>query len=324
MNDSELLNTAATLFKLESQALLAARGRLGQPFLDAVELINRCRGKVIITGVGKSGIAGMKIAATFSSTGMPALFLHSGEAGHGDLGVVTATDVVLALSYSGETQEITALVPRLKFLGVPVIALTGSPDSAHARASDVMLDVSVPKHPWPFGILPTASNTVTVATGEALALALLVSRGIHESDFASLHPGGILGRKILVQVGDLMHAGADIPVVRTDTDMREVLIEMTEKRLGVTCVTNSDGALAGIITDGDLRRFLSEIPDPLSCKAIDAMTKNPKFVRPDILCAAALGIMEDHAITSLPVINDADELMGIIHMHDIIRMEADR
>lgn len=320
--ETELLDIARKVLYLESEALTHVRDRLGEPFLEAVHCLDGCRGKVVITGLGKSGIAGKKIAATLSSTGVPSLFLHAGEANHGDLGVVSKGDVVLALSYSGETHELVEIIPRFKVLGVPVIAMTGSTSSVLANLADVVLDVSVPQYPWPFGLLPTASNAVTVAIGDALAVTLLVARGVKEEDFAQFHPGGLLGRKILVKVCDLMHTGEELPVVDEKANLRLILMEMTAKRLGVACVTNSDGRLRGIITDGDLRRLLERESDPLDRTANEIMTVNPKTITPDVLAAKALHIMESHSITSLAVLDNTQKLIGVIHIHDILKLET--
>ncbi len=319
-----LLNIGKEVFQLEGEALNRTAGQLGEPFLKAVHILDKCQGKVIITGLGKSGIAGKKISATLSSTGVPALFLHAGEAGHGDLGVVSQGDVVLALSYSGETQELNDLIPRFKLLDVPVLALTGSPKSTLAEISDVLLDVSVPSYPWPYGLLPTASNAVTVAMGDALAVTLLMSRGFKESDFGALHPGGLLGRKLLVKVGNLMHRGEELPIVTANTPMREVLIEMTVKKLGVACVVDDTGCLIGIITDGDLRRLFESESDPLNCSASEAMIDNPKSTSKDLISAQVLNEMEKHSITALPVVEEDNKLIGIIHIHDLIKMETNR
>jgi len=320
----KLLGVARRVVELELEAVGLIGERLGEPFLKALSLISRCRGKLVVTGLGKSGVAAMKIATTFSSSGAPALFLHAAEALHGELGVVTPGDTLLAVSYSGETRELNEFVPRLKMLGVSVVALTGNAASTLAGLADCVLDVSVPSHPWPFGILPTASVAATVAMGDALAVALLVSRGVSAEDFALLHPGGLIGRKLLVRVEDLMHTGAALPQVTAETGMRKVLMEMTAKLLGVACVVDDKGRLLGIITDGDLRRLLERYPNPLDLSAREAMTPNPKSISPLRLAARALHIMETHAITSLPVVDETGVVAGLIHMHDIIKMETHR
>ncbi len=325
IDDPELLmEVARKLIKLESQSLNELAQRLDGTFLEALDLLHFCKGKIVVTGLGKSGIAAKKISATLASTGAPSLFLHAAEAIHGDMGVVSAGDIILAISYSGETRELTDLIPRLKLLGVTVIALTGTPTSALATLADLHLDVSVPKHEWPFGLLPTSSNATTVALGDALAVALLVRRGIKEEDFAMLHPGGLLGGKMLVKVKDLMHGGINIPMVSPDASMKQAIMEMTTKRLGTVCVVDTNGELLGIFTDGDLRRLLEKTSNPFDLTAAEAMTRNPKALSPDSLSARALRIMEQHSITTLPVINDGRKLVGIIHMHDIVKLETIR
>ena len=324
MDNEKALHVAHHLLKLESEAINIAEDKLGESFLEALKILEECSGKVIVTGLGKSGIAAKKIAATLASTGEPALFLHAAEAVHGDMGVISAGDVAICLSYSGETHELIDLIPRLKLLGVPVIAMTGNSQSSLAGLADCVIDVAVPLHPWPFGIIPTASNAVTVAIGDALAVALLVSKDIKEEDFALLHPGGLLGRKMLVKVDDLMHTGDALPVVRMDTDMRSVLVEMTAKRLGITCVVNDEMKLEGVITDGDLRRLLERSDNPLDMSAGEAMTPTPKSITPDTLSARALHLMEKFSITSLAVTDNGGRLIGLIHMHDILRMETNR
>jgi arabinose-5-phosphate isomerase len=322
-NPQQLLAIARRVIDLEGEALALLAARLGSQFLQALDSLHACKGKIIVTGLGKSGIAAKKIAATLASTGAPSLFLHSSEAIHGDMGVISAGDVAIAISYSGETAELVELVPRMRLLGVPVIALTGKPSSSLATLSDCHLDVSVPTNEWPFGLIPTASSATTVAVGDALAIALLVRRGLHEEDFALLHPGGLLGRKMLVKVRDLMHTGEALPVIPFDAGMREAVVEMTAKRLGVTCVVDQ-GRLAGIITDGDLRRLLERNSNPFDFKASQVMIRNPKMTSPDILAAAALHEMESHSITSLPVVGADRELVGLIHIHDIVKLETTR
>lgn len=319
-----MLDIARQVIKLESEALNALAERQGDAFLQALDLLLACRGKIIVSGLGKSGIAAQKIAATLASTGAPSLFLHASEAVHGDMGVISVGDAAIAVSYSGETRELIELIPRMKLLGVPVIALTGSPASALGELADCHLDVSVPRYEWPFGLIPTASNATTIAVGDALAVALLVRHGVRAEDFALLHPGGLLGRKMLVKVRDLMHSGEALPVVRPDAGMREALMQMTAKRLGATCVVDERGRLKGIITDGDLRRLLERAPNPLELSVSEAMTPHPKSVTPDTLAARALRLMEEHSITSLPVVRNGGVLVGLVHMHDIVKLETSR
>lgn len=317
----QIKKIATQVFALEIQALELASKGIGESFVRAVEVLSNCQGKVIVTGLGKSGIAGKKIAATLASTGKPALFLHAGEACHGDLGVAAAGDVLIALSYSGETIEVIELIPRLKFLGVPVIALTGKLSSSLARVSDVVINAEVPKYPWPFGLLPTTSNAVTVALGDALAIALLDLMGVREDDFAKFHPGGLLGKKLLMRVKDLMHGGSEIPKVKVETLMIDTLMEMTAKRLGVACVVDETDKLVGIITDGDIRRLFERDSNPLKLFAREVMTENPSSVADYTLAATALNTMENHSITALPVTDEDKVLTGIIHIHDILRLE---
>jgi len=324
MDNKALLEVAHKLLVLESGAIKTLSNRLDESFLEALKLIDNCKNKVIVTGLGKSGIAGRKIAATLASIGEPALFMHSTEAVHGDMGVISKGDVAICISYSGETRELMELIPRFRIQGVPVIAMTGNLNSALANLADCVLDVSVPSLPWPYGILPTSSNAVTVAIGDALAVTLLAMRGVKEEDFALLHPGGLLGAKMLVRVNDIMHTGNALPVVAMNTGMKEAVVEMTAKRLGAACVVDEDGKLQGIITDGDLRRLLEESPNPLECTAEEAMTRSPKTVNAKNLSARALHTMESKNITSLPVIDDDGILIGLVHIHDILKLETTR
>lgn len=323
-DDQHLLEVARKLLILESNAVQSAADNLGKPFLQALKLLRECRNKVIVIGLGKSGIAARKIAATLASTGKPALFLHAAEAIHGDMGVISSGDTAICLSYSGETHELVDLVPRFRLLGVPVIAMTGNSKSTLAELADCVLDITVPSQPWPYGILPTSSNAVTVGVGDALAVALLVSRGINEKDFALLHPGGLLGRRLLIKVQDIMHTGDELPLVGRDSSMREALMEMTAKRLGVACIVDDEGRIDGIITDGDLRRLLEGKSDPLNLPAKDAMTPSPKTIDPETLSLRALHIMEKHEITSLPVVDENKKIIGLVHMHDILKLETSK
>ena len=324
MEKDNILEVARRLLTYESEAIYAVIERLNGVFLTALEFLNTCNGKIIVTGLGKSGIAGKKIAATLASTGAPALFMHSAEAVHGDMGVVSAGDVAICLSYSGETREVVDLIPRFRLLGVPVITLTGNETSSLGQLADCVIDVSVPSYPWPYGLLPTSSSAVTVAVGDALAVTLLVSRNIREENFAQLHPGGLLGRKLLVKVESLMHTGEALPLVKKETGMREALMEMTARRLGVACIVEATGRLDGVITDGDLRRLLEKYNNLLDMKAGDVMTVNPKTIEPERLAARALHVMEKHSITSLPVVDGSGILVGLIHMHDILKLETQK
>ncbi|MEO6029171.1 MAG: KpsF/GutQ family sugar-phosphate isomerase [Candidatus Binatia bacterium] len=303
---------------IEAAALTALAARLDHRFDAAVRLIAGRGGKVVVTGMGKSGHVGRKIAATLASTGTPAFFLHAAEALHGDLGMLERQDLVLAVSNSGETAEILDLVPHVKRLGLPFVALTGRPQSTLARTADAILDVSVAEEACPLGLAPTASTTAAIAMGDALAVALLEHRGFRREDFAALHPAGTLGRKLL-RVADLMHVGAAIPRVRTGSVMTDVLREMTAKRLGVTAVVDVDDRLVGIVTDGDLRRALAA-GDLVTTRMVDdVMGLKPKAIDADSLAALAVSIMERHAITVLFILDADQKLAGVIHLHDLLR-----
>jgi arabinose-5-phosphate isomerase len=311
---------AKKVFNIESKAISSLGDRLDQNFERAVELIRNCKGRVIVSGMGKSGIIGKKIAATLASTGTPAFFMHPAEASHGDLGMVTGDDIVLALSNSGETDELVGLIPHLKRFNVTLIALAGKKSSTLARSSDVCLDVSVDEEACPMGIVPTASTTAALAMGDAIAVALLLMRGLKEEDFAAYHPKGILGKKLLVTVGDLMHKGDALPKVKSDTPMTETVMEISSKRLGITTVLDDAGKLIGVVTDGDLRRGIEKLGSTLFEKtAKDIMTAGPKSIVADALAAKALAIMEKHSITALPVPDAEGRPAGIIHLHDILR-----
>jgi len=302
---------------IEARALDALAARLGDEFSRAVDVLAACGGKVVVSGLGKSGLVCRKIAATLASTGTPALFLHAAEGMHGDVGMLARGDVLLAASYSGST-EVVALVAPARRLGIPVVALCGNPASALARAADVVLDVSVAEEACPLGLAPTASTTATLALGDALAIALLERRGFGVEDFGSLHPGGALGRK-LKRVDELMHVGDEMPVVAEDAAMRDALREMTAKRLGLTGVVDRQGALAGIITDGDLRRAVESHGDLLRFRASDVMTRSPKTVPAGALAERALALMEQHAITALFIVEPDGRPAGVLHMHDLLR-----
>ena len=315
------LALARKVLETEAAAILALVARLDRRFERAVELLRCCRGRVILTGMGKSGIICQKIAATLASTGTPAHFMHPAEAIHGDLGVVQSDDVVVALSHSGETDEILRLLEALRRLGVKLIVITGAPDSLLAQAADVALDCSVTEEACPLNLVPTASTTAALAIGDALAMTLLVEKGFREEDFASLHPGGKLGKRFL-RVDSLMHAGKHCPVVRADTPMRDVIYEMTSKTLGMTCVIDGGERLVGIITDGDLRRHLERTPDIRALTAGDVMTRGPVTIPPSALAVEALNLMEQRKITSLVVVAaDGGRVAGVVHFHDLWRTE---
>ncbi len=315
-----ILEEAKKVIRIEAEALYALAEAIDDTFKSAVELILTCRGRVVVTGMGKSGLIGQKIASTFSSTGTPSFFLHPAEGVHGDLGMIMKGDVVIAISNSGETEEIVRILPVVKRLGAHLISIAGNPSSTLARAGDVFLPVTVREEACPLGLAPTASTTATLALGDALAVALLVERGFREEDFALFHPGGALGKKLLLRVEDLMHAGDAVPLVNSEALMREALFVITAKGLGVTGVIDESGSLIGIITDGDLRRALERGIDIISASAGTMMTKNPKRIAKSELAAKALNIMEQSAITSLFVTDGgSDSPVGIIHLHDLLK-----
>ncbi|MBF0293951.1 MAG: KpsF/GutQ family sugar-phosphate isomerase [Magnetococcales bacterium] len=314
-----MLERARRILRMEAEAILAMADRLDDGFARAVRLLLACKGRVVVTGMGKSGMIGRKIAATLASTGAPAFFLHPAEGSHGDLGMVTRTDVVVLLSNSGETGEILALLPVFKRLGVPMIALTGRIGSTLARMSDVVLDIAVEREACPMGLAPTSSTTAALAMGDALAVAVLEQRDFGPEQFAFLHPGGSLGRRLLVRVADLMHTGERIPLVREEDAVREALFEMTAKRFGMTGVTDATGRLAGIITDGDLRRRLETDPDMLARRAREIMTPRPRIVAAAALAVEAMRLMEEAKITCLFVVALDGQPEGVIHLHDLLK-----
>jgi arabinose-5-phosphate isomerase len=312
--------TAVEVLQSEANAILGLIDRIDENFEKAVELLAACKGRVVLTGMGKSGIICRKIAATFSSTGQPALFLHPAEAIHGDLGMVVPGDVVMSISNSGETAELLRLLEMLKRLGIPLIALTGRSQSTLARYSDVVLDVSVTQEACPLNLVPTASTTAALAMGDALAMCLMVQRGFKEEDFARLHPGGKLGMKLL-KVSELMRTGEAVPIVRIKTPMKDVIYEMSRKGIGITSVVDDAGRLMGIISDGDLRRHLEHDDQLLKLNAEDVMTRDPKTIDGEDLATKALNIMEQKRITSLLILDKDRKILGIIHLHDLWRTE---
>jgi arabinose-5-phosphate isomerase len=315
------LSLARRVLETESAAILALVPRLDGRFDRAVELLQHCRGRVILTGMGKSGIISQKIAATLTSTGTPALFLHPAEAIHGDLGVIQADDVVVALSYSGETGEILRLLEAIRRLGARLIAITGTPGSSLGQAADVALDCGVTEEACPLNLVPTASTTAALAMGDALAMTLLVAKGFREEDFVRLHPGGKLGKR-LMRVEALMHADDECPTVTMTTRMRDVIYEMSRKRLGMTCVVDGGRGLLGIITDGDLRRHMDRAKDIMDLTAADVMTRDPIVVSATTLATEALHIMEQRKITSIVVVEGtARTVKGVVHVHDLWQTE---
>ncbi|MBU8920563.1 MAG: KpsF/GutQ family sugar-phosphate isomerase [Bacteroidales bacterium] len=321
-NRADILKAGREVLSLEIEGLELLRDAVGDDFVKAVELILGCRGKVIVCGIGKSGIVARKISATLSSTGTPSVFLHPVEAAHGDLGMVSGDDIFLAVSKSGGDGDFSTLIPYLNDKKVSIISITGSGESALAKASNVVLAIDMEKEACPMDIVPTTSTTVSVALGDALAVAVFRSRDFSREDFAKLHPSGILGKRLLLTTGDLMHSGDDMPVVDVSTTLREALIEIVDKRLGCTGVTDSDGRLAGLITDGDLKRILLRDPGALESPVIELMTKEPRTTKAGILAVVALEEMEMNPggpITLLFVTDVDGRPEGVIHIHDIIR-----
>ncbi len=320
MSEDKILEVARRVISIEGEAVQALLERLDSSFVEAVRLLYECRGRVVVTGMGKSGIIGRKISATMASTGTPSIFLHPAEGSHGDLGMVVKGDAVLAISYSGETPEILSLLPVIKRLALPLVSLTGNLTSTLAKKSDVVLDVSVAKEASSLKMAPTASTTAALAMGDALAVALLEMRGFSEEDFALLHPGGTIGKKLLLRVEDLMHTGEELPVVSMDTPMKDVILEISSKRLGITTVVDKDGVLKGVITDGDLRRILERYGQSFfQLKAGEVMTRNPKTIDEDALAAKALQRMELYSITALVIPGGGGKPKGIIHLHDLLK-----
>ncbi len=311
---------ARNVLRIEAEALGALVERINDKFIDAIEIIYACKGRVVVTGMGKSGIIGRKLSATLASTGTPALFLNPAEGIHGDIGMVTRGDVVIAISNSGDTDEIITLLPMLKRMDISIISMTGNPASLLARSSDINIDVSVKKEACSMGIVPTASTTAALAMGDAIAVTLLDRRGFCKEDFALFHPGGLLGRRLLLTVDDLTHKGDAIPSVNIETLIKEAIFEISTKRLGITAVTDSDSRLKGVITDGDLRRGLEKWGEDLfSLRAGDVMTHKPRTITGNVLAAKAVSIMEKYAITVLVVVDSENNIEGIIHLHDLLK-----
>lgn len=310
---------ARRVIEIEANAVAALGARIDESFARACQLILDCTGRVVVTGMGKSGHIGGKIAATLASTGTPAFFVHPGEASHGDLGMVTRTDLVLAVSNSGETGEIITILPLLKRLGVHLITLTGRPGSTLAEAASVVLDIRVPEEACPLNLAPTASTTAALAMGDALAVALLQSRGFTREDFALAHPGGALGRRLLLRVADIMNSGTDVPRVGPETLLAEGLLEMTRKSLGMTAVVDADGRLLGVFTDGDLRRAVDRAVDIHRTTMREVMTTGCKTIQPEALAAEAVRLMEQFKITALLVVDDRDIVVGALNVHNLFR-----
>ena len=319
------LEVALQVLRAEGEAVLAMAGRLGPEFADAVEKIHTCRGRVVMTGVGKSGIIAEKIASTLTSTGTPAFFIHPGDAAHGDLGIVGTDDVVIFVSKSGEAAELVHLLPALKRLGVVLITITARADSPLSKASDCVIDTGAVTEACPFDLVPTTSTTCALAVGDAMAIALLKLKGFTREDFAFVHPGGVLGRMLNLGVQDVMHAGDAMPRVGEDVSMKDAVLEIMNKRLGMTTVVDARGKLSGVVTDGDFKRILLKSPDIFKVRVGDVMTRNPRTIRRDELVAAAVKKMEENKpspITSLVVVNSDGEPEGVIHLHDCLRAGA--
>jgi len=319
MSNQQFISSGQRTVAMETQAVNDLHDRVDGSFVIACETLLACEGRVIVTGMGKSGHIGNKIAATLASTGTPAFFVHPGEASHGDLGMITKNDVVLALSNSGNTAEVITLLPLIKRLGIPLVSMTGDTNSALAQAAVANLDVGIAEEACPLNLAPTTSTTVTLVMGDALAIALLESRGFSAEDFAFSHPGGALGRKLLLRVSDIMHADNEVPRVTPETPLHNALLEMTEKGFGMTTIINTQGELLGVFTDGDLRRIIDSKTDLSSVNMSQVMTENPKTVNHDMLVAEALTIMEKASITAVVVEDARNHPIGVLHMHDILR-----
>jgi arabinose-5-phosphate isomerase len=313
------LDAGRRVLGIEARAVQALVQRLDGGFTQAVDLLYQCKGKVVVSGMGKSGLIGQKIAATMASTGTPAFFLHPAEGLHGDLGMLARGDVLIAISNSGETQEILQFLPFMERMGIPVMAIVGRMSSTLAKNSTVALDVSVAEEACPMGLAPTASTTATLAMGDALAVALLEKRGFKEEDFAQFHPGGTLGRRLLVKVRDLMHKGQDVPQVEETVLASVAILEMSAKKLGMTTVVDQAGALLGVITDGDLRRFVQQGGDFSKITAGSLASRRPKQIGPDELAAKAVEMMERFSITTLVVTDSAKQIVGVVHLHDLLK-----
>lgn len=319
MSKPNYTTLAKAVLQTEADSILQLIDRINDDFHHACEIVLNCEGRVVVTGMGKSGHIGNKIAATLASTGTPSFFMHPGEASHGDLGMITAKDSVIALSNSGETNEISAILPLLIRLEIPVISLTGNPESSLAKAATVNLDTSVEKEACPLGLAPTSSTTASLAMGDALAIAVLDAKGFTEADFALSHPGGSLGRKLLIRVEDIMHKGDEIPVVNEQASLTDALLEMSNKGLGITAINNHQNKLCGIFTDGDLRRTLATKIDIHQAKIEDCMTKNCVTIAQQKIASEVLSVMQDKKINALIVVDSDQVIVGALNMHDLLR-----
>ncbi|MEE9187459.1 MAG: KpsF/GutQ family sugar-phosphate isomerase [Bacteroidota bacterium] len=320
MTESEKsIQKAKEVVRIEARAIADLESKIGPEFARAVDILFQCKGRVIVTGMGKSGIVAQKIVATMNSTGTPAVFLHPSDAVHGDLGMVRKEDVVICISKSGDTDEVSQLVPMFKRIGVPIVSMVGRVDSRLARGSEIRLDISVREEACPHDLAPTTSTTVTLAMGDALAVALLERRNFSKEEFALFHPGGNLGKRLLIKAEEMMVTGPDVPIVKGSVPLKEAILEMTSKRLGATCVVDDDGILVGIVTDGDLRRLLQKATDVSRLTAEGPMTHHPKTITKDALAAIALQEMESYNITQLVVVDEHHVPIGMIHIHDLVK-----
>ena len=324
MNSKEIIKKGKQVVRIEAESIAGLENSINDDFVKAVETILASTGRVVLTGMGKSGLIARKIVATLNSTGTPAIFLHPTDALHGDLGMVRKEDVVILISKSGETEEISNLIPMFKRLSVTIIAMCGNPGSSLAKSSDIFLNINVKEEACPYDLAPTSSTTATLVMGDALSVALLEKRGFTEEDFAFLHPGGSLGKRLSLKLKEIMITGEKIPLVDEDTSLKDVIIEITSKRLGVTGVVNKEGLLTGIVTDGDLRRLLEKTLDIKNLTANEVMTRNPKVMKEDYLASFALQQMENFKITSLIITSDENKPIGIIHLHDLINLGLQR
>ena len=318
-NNMDFCALGLAVIETEAQAIFELTQRIDQNFAKACELILACKGRVIVTGMGKSGHIGSKIAATLASTGTPAFFMHPGEASHGDFGMITTQDLIIAISYSGFTKELIVLLPLLKRLNVPYIALTGNVNSTLAISASVHIDVSIKQEACPLGLAPTTSTTAALVMGDALAIALLQARGFSAEDFALSHPGGALGRRLLLRVDDVWHAGESLPIVHENKTISEALIEVTEKKLGMTCVVDNHGFLVGVFTDGDVRRTLNKNLNIHTTSLTQVITQKSRTIKAGLLAAEALALMQENSITSLVVVDDEHKPIAVVHVHDLLR-----
>jgi arabinose-5-phosphate isomerase len=310
---------AQEVIRIELEAIQRLQSKINENFDKACTILRDCKGRIVVLGMGKSGHIGNKIAATLASTGSPAFSIHAAEASHGDFGMITQDDVIIAISYSGKTAEVLSLIPLMNHLKVPVISITGAPNSPLAKAATVNLDVSVDKEACPLGLAPTASTTATLVMGDAIAIALLEEKGFTAKEFAFSHPGGALGKRLVLKAKDLMHAGDTIPIVKPNANIQDTILEITRKKLGMTCVVDENGQLLGIFTDGDLRRAFEKGGDLKQTVVHEVMTKNPKTIKPEQLAIEAMNIMELYKITAIVVTDDNKRPIGILHMHDLLQ-----